>query len=90
MARTTGTNDTTYYNVISTLYHLLQGCQTTEKYLEDVRKIGNDQLIDYFEKVYKNYRILSDEGKVHLANCLTAEESFATIPPKQVAPDEEA
>jgi hypothetical protein len=56
----TGTIDPTY-NVISVVYHALQGAETIQKYLDDV---GTEkELRDYFTSVQQGYRRAADMGK---------------------------
>ena len=56
----TGTPDPTY-NVISVVYHALQGAETIQKYLDDA---GNeDALRTFFEQVQKGYQRAADQGK---------------------------
>ena len=56
----TGTSDPTY-NVISVVYHALQGAETIQKYLDDA---GTEQeLRDYFSQVQTGYRRAADMGK---------------------------
>ncbi len=59
----TGTSDPTY-NVISVLYHALQGAETIQKYLDDA---GTDEeLRTFFEQVQQGYRRAADQGKLLL------------------------
>jgi hypothetical protein len=56
----TGTSDPSY-NVISVVYHALQGAETIQKYLDDV---GTEkELRDYFTSVQQGYRRAADMGK---------------------------
>jgi hypothetical protein len=56
----TGTSDPTY-NVISVVYHALQGAETIQKYLDDA---GTDEeLRTFFEQVQQGYRRAADKGK---------------------------
>jgi hypothetical protein len=57
---TTGTSDPTY-NVISVLYHALQGAETIDKYLADAGT--DDELRGYFQQVQQGYRRAADIGK---------------------------
>jgi hypothetical protein len=56
-----------YYNLISVLYHALQGADTIETYIRDAQQSGNRELEEYFRKVQQQYRWLSDEGRKYLA-----------------------
>lgn len=56
----TGTSDPTY-NVISVVYHALQGAETIQKYLDDANT--EDELKAYFQQVQQGYRRTADMGK---------------------------
>lgn len=56
----TGTSDPTY-NVISVVYHALQGAETIQKYLDDPGT--DDELRHYFEQVQAGFRRAADMGK---------------------------
>jgi hypothetical protein len=56
----TGTSDPTY-NVISVVYHALQGAETIQKYLDDATT--DEDLKTYFQQVQQGYRRAADMGK---------------------------
>ena len=56
----TGTTDPTY-NIVSVLYHALQGAETIQKYLDDANT--EDELKAYFQQVQQGYRRAADMGK---------------------------
>ena len=56
----TGTPDPTY-DVISVVYHALQGAETIQKYLDD--SSTEDELRTYFQQVQQGYRRAADMGK---------------------------
>ncbi|MEA2932052.1 MAG: hypothetical protein QOI56_837 [Actinomycetota bacterium] len=56
----TGTSDPTY-NVISVVYHALQGAETIQKYLDDSGT--DDELRTFFQQVQMGYRRAADMGK---------------------------
>ena len=56
----TGTSDPTY-NVISVVYHALQGAETIQKYLDDANT--EDELKAYFQQEQQGYRRTADMGK---------------------------
>ncbi len=56
----TGTPDPTY-DVISVVYHALQGAETIQKYLDDSNT--EDELRTFFEQVQQGYRRTADNGK---------------------------
>jgi hypothetical protein len=55
---TTGTRDE-HYNVISLLYHALQGADTCAIYLQDVEHAGNQDLAQFFREVQGTYQQLA-------------------------------
>jgi hypothetical protein len=63
--RTTGTRDE-QYNVISVLYHALQGADTCATYLQDAEHAGDQELAQFFREVRGTYRQLADRGKTLL------------------------
>ena len=58
--KATGTTDPTY-NVISVVYHALQGAETIQKYLDDAGT--DDELRTFFEQVQQGYRRAAEGGK---------------------------
>jgi hypothetical protein len=38
------------YGLISVIYHSLQGAETCNQYIEDARRGGNDELVNFFEE----------------------------------------
>jgi hypothetical protein len=56
----TGTSDPTY-DLISVIYHALQGAETIQKYLDDGG--SDDELLNFFRQVQQGYRRASDMGK---------------------------
>ncbi len=56
----TGTSDPTY-NVISVVYHALQGAETIQQYLDDDGV--DDELKTFFQQVQQGYRRTADMGK---------------------------
>jgi hypothetical protein len=63
--RTTGTRDE-HYNVISVLYHALQGGETCATYLQDAEQAGDRELAQFFQEVQGTYRQLADQSKALL------------------------
>jgi len=60
----TGTPDP-IYDIISVVYHALQGAETIQKYLDDAST--EDELRTYFQQVQQGYRRAADMGKQLLA-----------------------
>jgi rubrerythrin len=67
MAGSTGTSDPTY-NLVSILYHALQGAETYEQYANDA---GSDQdLANFFREVQQQEKQRADRAKQLLATRL--------------------
>ena len=58
--RATGTPDPTY-NVISVVYHALQGAETIQMYIDDPET--DDELKAFFGQVQQGYRRAAEMGK---------------------------
>ena len=56
----TGTSNPTY-NLMSVVYHALQGAETIQKYLDDAGT--DDELRNFFQQVQQGYRRAADMGK---------------------------
>jgi len=67
MASPTGTRDETY-NLISVLYHALQGAETIEQYKNDG---GNQEISSFLEELQGQYRTAADRAKQLLATQLS-------------------
>ena len=65
----TGTRDDTY-DVISVVYHALQGAENCEIYADDAE---NEQLRSFFQQAYEQQRQLAEQGKQVLMQCLQNE-----------------
>jgi hypothetical protein len=63
--RTTGTRDE-HYNVISVLYHALQGADTCATYLQAAEHAGDQDLAQFFREVQGTYQQLADRSKTLL------------------------
>ena len=62
----TGTRNETY-NVISILYHALQGAENCQIYLKDAQ---DGQIRDFIQQALQSQRQLADRGKEVLQQCL--------------------
>ena len=62
----TGTQDTTY-NLLSIIYHALQGAETYEKYINDAEQQGDTELAQYFRDVRDQNVKRAEQGKHLLA-----------------------
>jgi len=58
----TGTRDKTY-NLVSVLYHALQGAETYIQYIEDARQDGDNELVQFFQEVQEEERRRSERAK---------------------------
>ena len=65
----TGTPDATY-NLISILYHALQGAETYEQYIRDAQQRGNNDLAQFFQEVQQQDARRAQRGRELLARCL--------------------
>jgi hypothetical protein len=59
--RATGTPDHDY-DLISVLYHALQGGETSELYIDDARAAGDEELAAFFEQVQTEDRNRAERG----------------------------
>ena len=65
----TGTRDETY-DLISIVYHALQGAENCDMYAEDAER---DELRRFFQEAAEQQRQLADRGKMLLMQCLQNE-----------------
>jgi hypothetical protein len=69
----TGTKDK-HYNLISVVYHLLQGAETYQMYIEDAQQEGDQEVAQYFQEVQAHNRRLAQRGKALLLDRLSREQ----------------
>lgn len=76
---TTGTRGTqsmmrampdTTYNLISVMYHTLQGCQTYEQYAQDAEQAGQQEIAQFFRDTGREFERCAERGQKLLAQCL--------------------
>jgi hypothetical protein len=60
--KSTGTHDE-HYDLVSVLYHALQGASTYQRYIDDARTAGDDELASFLEDVQKQDRERADRAK---------------------------
>jgi len=65
----TGMRDETY-NIVSVLYHALQGGETCMQYLQDAQETGDQQLVQFFQEVQECHRHVATRAKAVLAQYL--------------------
>jgi hypothetical protein len=58
----TGTSNPTY-DVVSVLYHALQGAETYDRYIADAEQRGDQELADFFGDVQARDREIADRAK---------------------------
>lgn len=69
--RQTGTRDE-HYNLISALYHLLEGASTCEQYIRDAEEAGDQDLAQFFRDWQDEQRNLSERAKNLLGGRIAA------------------
>ena len=58
------------HNVVSVLYHALQGGETSMQYLHDAQQSGDQGLVQFFQEVQECQHHLAMRAKEVLAQCL--------------------
>ena len=66
----TGTPDP-LFNLVSILYHALEGAATYEQYEQDARKSGDNELADFFQQAQQGSQQLADRAKYLLGSRLS-------------------
>jgi hypothetical protein len=61
----TGTRDVTY-NLVSVLYHALQGAETYVQYVEDAKQGGDNDCAQFFQEVLQDEQKRADRAKALL------------------------
>ncbi len=69
--RATGTHDATY-DIVSVLYHALQGAELYEEYAGDAEEAGDQELARFFQDIQAEEKRRADRAKVLLATRLKA------------------
>jgi rubrerythrin len=65
----TGTGDTVY-DLVSIIYHALQGAETYGMYIADAEDVGDAELAEFFKEVQDDERRRADRAKKLLAGRL--------------------
>jgi hypothetical protein len=65
----TGTGDTVY-DLVSIIYHALQGAETYGMYIADAEEVGDAELAKFFKEVQDDERQRADRAKKLLAGRL--------------------
>lgn len=58
----TGTSDKTY-NLVSVLYHALEGAATHQQYVSDAEGAGDNELADFFREIQQHHQQLAERAK---------------------------
>jgi hypothetical protein len=58
----TGTSDP-HYNLVSVLYHALQGAETIDMYVTDAEGAGDKELAEFFRNVKQGYTRTAEQAK---------------------------
>jgi rubrerythrin len=66
MAQATGIKDESY-NLISILYHALQGAETYNQYIADAEQAGDNELARFFRDVQEQEKQRAEQAKKLLA-----------------------
>ena len=69
----TGTRDITY-NLISVVYHALQGAETTALYIADAEQEGNQELAQFFREAKEEYERRAERAKQLLTTHLGSQQ----------------
>ncbi|HVF43576.1 MAG TPA: hypothetical protein VM936_11220 [Pyrinomonadaceae bacterium] len=70
----TGTRDITY-DLVSVIYHALQGAETTALYIADARQEGNSELEQFFTQAKDEYQARADRAKQLLTTHLGSQQT---------------
>lgn len=65
----TGTRDVTY-NLVSVIYHALQGAETYHTYHQDAQSEGDDELVSFFREAEQQSQQIADQAKTLLGSRL--------------------
>lgn len=69
-AQGTGTRDTTY-NLVSVIYHALQGAETYQTYQQDAESSGDREIAAFFREAQQQNEQLANRAKDLLGQRLT-------------------
>jgi arginine utilization protein RocB len=73
--RESGTTPDEHYDLISVLYHALQGDETLGQYIEDAENAEDQDLAEHFRDIQEKYREIAQQTKELLKEKLLSEES---------------
>src|SRR5689334_20224190 len=58
------------YDLISVMYHTLQGCETYEQYAQDAEQAGQQEIAQFFRDTGQQFERCAERGRQLLAQCL--------------------
>lgn len=61
-----------HYDLVSVLYHALQGDDTLAQYIDDAEGAGDEDLAEHFRDIQEKYREIAQETKELLRDKLVA------------------
>jgi len=64
-----------HYDLVSVLYHALQGDDTLTQYIEDAENADDQELAEHFREFQERYREIAQQCKELLKERLVAEET---------------
>ena len=73
--RTTGTKDE-HYNLVSVLYHALNGADTCDHYAMDAEAAGNERLASFFRETQNMHTEVAERAKEMLGIVVSAPPEF--------------
>ncbi|HBB30552.1 MAG TPA: hypothetical protein DDZ80_14540 [Cyanobacteria bacterium UBA8803] len=76
-AQITGTENE-QYNLISVLYHLLNGATTYNKYIQDAEQSGDRELAEFFREIQQQSTQCADRAKELLTRRMGERQAVAT------------
>lgn len=80
----TGTQDTTY-NLVSIIYHALQGAETYDAYISDADKAGQQELSQFFSEVRDENTRRAQRAQMLLVKHLSQQQSGGQVQQAQSA-----
>ncbi|HEY9859109.1 MAG TPA: hypothetical protein V6D16_06365 [Candidatus Obscuribacterales bacterium] len=73
---TTGTSDE-QYDLVSVLYHALEGAATCEVYIQDAEEAGDSELTQFFQELQEEESRRAERAKALLAKRLNPQTAAA-------------
>ena len=74
MAKREGEIKDEHYDLISVLYHALQGDETLARYIEDAENADDQDLAEHFRDIQEKYREIAQQTKELLKEKLLSDE----------------